>query len=462
MARIPMSPSVAGLIGNSAEKVENRSLLLEKFSFHKDWGLDGLRANDAHRWSLMRIATGGAAEIRREAERRGADAERPNVDAEKADRLREEARLAGALARTAPATSDLAELRARHTRRFLGLFQSTCKDRSRALVGKLEGRLAINLADSLMRNAGIALDRLFGLPYVPGSAVKGVTRAIALEELSTAIGSDRERLFDLFRRVFGTADNDFKPKRELAAFRDRLGDRPANFRGAVAFLPAYPIDEAKVVVDLTNVHFPTYYQGDRKKEIAPGLPSSLATESPQPNPFPCVEAGARFAFCLVATGADKAPLLLESAERWLAHALTVRGLGAKTAAGYGWFSIEPKEVIAALLAEDSRLREAEAQVAKRTAEAVATAAADAARKAALKPEDRIKEDLMRLPDQDFAGKVLGLATLSTDEQRAILLALNAPAKRDRWKKWKKSDKDTDRKRVAVALEASKTLGIPLP
>ena len=37
MARIPMSADVAELIGTAAEKVENRSLLLEKFSFHKLW-----------------------------------------------------------------------------------------------------------------------------------------------------------------------------------------------------------------------------------------------------------------------------------------------------------------------------------------------------------------------------------------------------------------------------------------
>jgi len=291
------------------------------------------------------------------------------------------------------------------------------------------------------------------MPYVPGSAVKGVARAAAYEELYAASGDDRARLFQLFRNVFGTADNDFKATEELAAFRDLLDDQSPNLRGGVAFLPAYPVDEAKVVVDLTNVHFPDYYRN--------GAVADLKRESPQPNPFPCVEAGARFAFCLALTGRDPTGELLTAADRWLRQALTVRGLGAKTAAGYGWFSIEPEQVVADILTEESRVRESEQQAAKAVEMEKATAAAELARKAALKPETRLKEELLKLTDQDFATKVLCIATLAPEEQRAVLLAFADPSKRDRWKKWKKSDKDTDKKRVAAVLETAKAHNITL-
>ncbi len=36
-ATIPIAGDVAELIGPSAERVENRSLLLDKFVFHKSW-----------------------------------------------------------------------------------------------------------------------------------------------------------------------------------------------------------------------------------------------------------------------------------------------------------------------------------------------------------------------------------------------------------------------------------------
>src|ERR1035441_9467749 len=62
MARIPMASDVAELIGSAAEKVENRSLLLDKFIFHKRWPLEAdaqgreAKRDDASRWSFMRIA----------------------------------------------------------------------------------------------------------------------------------------------------------------------------------------------------------------------------------------------------------------------------------------------------------------------------------------------------------------------------------------------------------------------
>lgn len=453
-----MSADVAALIGDAAEKLENRSLLLEKFSFHKKWPVTQddrgpVKWDEASRWSFIRIADGASNLLRRDAEEKRRRARGYRVEPEKRDRLFREAKVADTLSSVSWDKPELALLRANHTRRFLGLFQASGQDRSRALIAKLEGRLAINLADSLIRNAGIALDRLFGMPYVPGSAVRGVARAAALEEVMAADGVKRGQLFDLFRRVFGTADNDFKANEELGAFRNLLGDRPANLRGGVAFLPAYPVDEAKIVVDLTNVHYPEYYRT--------GATADLKKENPQPNPFPCVETGARFAFCLVLAGADNALDLLPAAERWLIHALTVRGLGAKTAAGYGWFSIEHPSVIAALLAEETHARDAEVRAAQQSATAAAAEAAEAARKAAMTPEDRYLELFCLLPDQDFATKVSSVATLSSEEQRALLRALNTPAKRDRWKKWKKSDKDTDKKRVAALLDSSKAHNMPL-
>jgi CRISPR type III-B/RAMP module RAMP protein Cmr6 len=335
------------------------------------------------------------------------------------------------------------------------LFHHGQPGRSVALVARLEGRLAINLADSLIQNAGIALDRLFGLPYIPGSAVKGVCRAAALEELNAATGANRERLFDFFRSIFGTADNDYRPENDLAEFGDLLEERSENQRGAVAFLPAYPLNEAKVVVDLTNVHFPEYYRT--------GNLGDLSVERPQPNPFPCVEEGAQFAFCLVLSGPGHARELLAEAERWLVEALTVRGIGAKIAAGYGWFSIEPPSVLEDLFAEERRVQAAIESAAQQAVATKAAALLEASRKAALKPEDRIKEDLCRLPDQEFAAKVIAVGSLPNDEQKAVLLSLRDDAgKRDRWKKWKKSDKDTDKKRVAAVLEVSKIHGVTLP
>ena len=458
MASIPLSRDVAELIGSAAEKVENRSLLLNKFSFHKSWPVEvgergcTVKWDEASRWSFMRIADGAAQLLTKDAATKRYRGGGPNVEAENRQRLLSEAQLAESLAKVSWDSKDLSTLRASHTRRFLGLFRGSFEERAAITIAQLEGRLAINLADSLIQNAGICLDRLFGMPYIPGSAVKGVCRHAAFEELQSANAVQQPQLFDLFRTVFGTSDNDFK-KGELQPFQHLLSGRAENQKGAVAFLPAYPVNEARVVVDLTNVHYPDYYREGRTED--------LSKERPQPNPFPAVEIGAQFAFCLVLNGTNKDPNLLAASVRWLETALTVGGLGAKTASGYGWFSLRP-DVLQELLAEERRESEATAVKAKAELAARAKAAAEAARRAALPPEEQARERCAAMNQQDFATAVSGIAALSASEQKGLLLALLMPDRRDTWKGWKKSDKPANKARVEALLTASKNLGMNLP
>jgi CRISPR type III-B/RAMP module RAMP protein Cmr6 len=386
-ATIPMSGDLAELIGPAAEKVENRSLLLDKFVFHKRWpvveettrhGHDFVKWDEASRWSFMRIADGADMLLRKEAAEKRRKAGGRNVEPQNRDRLNAEAKIADTLANTRWDTKELSALRASHTRRFISLFRSAYADRSAVTIGQLEGRLAINLADSLIQNAGICLDRLFGLPYIPGSAIKGVCRHTALEELRAAAEAERPELLRLFCAVFGTADNDFD-KGDLKSYRAFAPHTGRDQKGAIAFLPAYPVNEAKIVVDLTNVHYPDYYRTGRAED--------QSRENPRPNPFPAVEAGAQFAFCLVLNGINNDPALLAAATRWLEKAISERGLGAKTAAGYGWFSIQPTIL-------EKLLNEAQAEQKKEADRAVA---------AGLEPVPAIMEKLRSLKEHELAG-----------------------------------------------------------
>ena len=458
MASIPISRDVAELIGSAAEKVENRSLLLDKFVFHKLWPVEtdergrDVKWDEASRWSFMRIAEGASQLLSKDAAAKRYKAGGQNVEPDNRQRLLAEAQLAESLAKVSWDSKDLSTLRARHTRRFLGLFRSAFAERAAVTIAQLEGRLAINLADSLIQNAGISLDRLFGLPFIPGSAVKGVCRHAAFEELKSADAEHQQPLFDLFRAVFGTADNDFK-NGELRPFQRLLAGRAENQKGAIAFLPAYPVNEARVVVDLTNVHYPEYYRTGRTED--------LSKERPQPNPFPAVEVGAQFAFCLVLNGVNRDPSLLVAATRWLETTLTVGGLGAKTASGYGWFSLRP-DVLRELLEAERLEAEAAAIKAKAESDARAKADAEAARQAAMPPDEQAKERFAAMNQQDFATSVSGLAALSSAEQKGLLLSLLMPDRRDTWKGWKKSDKPANKARVEALLAAAKTLGVNLP
>lgn len=63
---------------------------------------------------------------------------------------------------------------------------------------RLQARLMVNMSGGVMENAGLCLDR-YGLPYIPGAAVKGCARRMALQALHdwVAAGTDRPAADDI-------------------------------------------------------------------------------------------------------------------------------------------------------------------------------------------------------------------------------------------------------------------------
>ena len=457
-ATIPMSGDLADLIGSVAERVENRSLLLDKFVFHKRWpvveettrrGHDHVKWDEASRWSFMRIADGAEQLLIKEAAAKRQRANGKDVEPQNRARFLAEAKIAENLANVRWDSIELTTLRARHTRRFLDLFRSAYRERSAITIGQLEGRLAINLADSLIQNAGICLDRLFGLPYIPGTAVKGVCRHTALEELNAASESELPRLLAAFIAVFGITGNEFE-NGDLRPFRKHAPHDGGDQKGAISFLPAYPLNEARIVVDLTNVHYPDYYRTGRSGD--------LANERPRPNPFPVVETGAQFAFCLVLNGMNDDPAILTSATRWLEAAITVRGIGAKTAAGYGWFSLR-NDVLADLEAEARKEAESAAKAEEERRLAEQAAVAEQARRASLDPEQLSAEELLALSDEKFALFAKELSDKEEIHQRAFFSLLRQNKdKRERWKTWRKKKPEI----AKIIQDTAEKLNITFP
>ncbi len=452
MARIPIAKDVAVVTGSLGEYVENRSLLLEKYSFHKEWGLDNIKANDATRWSLMRISEGGDSEIARDSRRRRDQSNGRGVHGDKQLRLEDEARLADALANTKCGSAELSKMRIAHSNQFVGILRRAYGTNAAIIVGQLEGRMAINLADSLIQNAGIALDRLFGFPYIPGSAVKGICRHTALEELKSADPAQQKPLLEIFVKVFGVSGSDFE-NGSLSQFSNLVDESRRDIKGAISFLPAYPVNEARIVVDMTNVHTPDYYQNWQVTD--------LAKENPKPNPFPTVEKGAQFAFAMVLNGIDMDSSLLARASKWLEKAITENGVGAKTAAGYGWFSLKPN-LLEELLKKEEEADQQRKQEEENRRKVEAAKDAEKERLAKLTPEQLAMESLMKLPDHEFAERVIKLLELSDADQKAILLALTTTERKDRLKKWRKSDKPNDKARINSINEAASKHNFKLP
>lgn len=199
----------------------------------------------------------------------------------------------------------------------------------------------------------------YGLPYLPGSGVKGVIRRAAEELESGEWGDKQGWTKEAIRALFGPGEKDFAEDR----------DTPAQ-QGALRFwdvLPKPP--KNSLAVEIMTPHLSEYYQGNK-------TPNTSLT--PNPIPFLAVPAGSGFTFhveCLPGRIADAEigtqwKSLVEAA---FAHAAEWLGFGAKTAVGYGRMepdgrAIEERRQREAKAAEeDRRKREAEEQERKLSA-----------------------------------------------------------------------------------------------
>jgi CRISPR-associated protein Cmr6 len=284
------------------------------------------------------------------------------------------------------------------------------------LYAQVQSRLLVNIAGGVMENAGLCLDR-FGMPYIPGSAVKGCARRMAIQRLLEArekggpVVSELAKLLADIVLVFGAGELDWSDEKTdenpVSDFAWALGAQDAwtetkktarhqlldyldledptpssknvpDLAGHVGFLPAYPVQVSiadlpircpnlgALELDVGTCHHSKYYSAATERAIA------FDDEEPIPVIFPAVAPGHVFAFVIVPlrgnhrSFSQPGKLLQTLARDWLAGGLNTFGLGAKTAAGYGWFAIAP-EIGAAV--ENQRQVRAAAEQEQRKAQA---------------------------------------------------------------------------------------------
>ncbi|NWG74441.1 MAG: type III-B CRISPR module RAMP protein Cmr6 [Rubrivivax sp.] len=220
---------------------------------------------------------------------------------------------------------------------------------------------------------GFAFLNPYGLPYLPGSGVKGVLRQAARELVGGEWGDARGWSEDAITHLFGLQSDD--------------GDK-THQRGALMFWDVLPQLAGECLqVEVMTPHQSHYYQQRREPRSGD---STDPHDCGQPNPiyFLTVPPGSRFTFCVqcdLQSLRRLAPALAQDG-RWrglvqaaFEHAFAWLGFGAKTAVGYGAMVEDPQA---------RRQREA----ARAAVEAQAAAAAEQARLQALGPEDRAWEE----------------------------------------------------------------------
>ena len=304
------------------------------------------------------------------------------------------------------------------------------------IIAKLGGNLIVNQSGGVLENAGLCLEPIRNYPYIPGSAVKGVASHAAWMEWKDDPSLEMALRIAL---VFGYPTNHCDLD---IVINNSIGKEIAQtYSGSVCFMAAVPFDEARITVDIATTHHPSYYQGKQ--------PKALDNEDPIPLPFPVVKKDSKFIFRLLPLKNCNETIMAD-AKHWLELGMTVCGMGAKTAAGYGWFEYDEAESQKLLKdekekAERKRIAEENAKqerIAREMAQKEAEEKAAAKRKLAetlesMSPEEQWDYKIANIWDEEMFRNRLrmfwqtGKNALDDEEKKAIVCALKT-SKRAIW------------------------------
>ncbi|MGE3965956.1 MAG: type III-B CRISPR module RAMP protein Cmr6 [Planctomycetota bacterium] len=152
---------------------------------------------------------------------------------------------------------------------------------------------------------GLTLHPVYGVPFLPGTSLKGILRAWVLSQDWDA---DWQEGGAHFRAMFGQGGHD-------------------GAAAVVDILDALPVPgTAMFTLDVLTPHHADYYQGEREP---------LGWEGPNPVQFLAAAKDVRYRVVV-----EGDPSWVSKAAEWLALALAERGVGAKSRAGYGRFACE--------------------------------------------------------------------------------------------------------------------------
>jgi CRISPR type III-B/RAMP module RAMP protein Cmr6 len=190
-------------------------------------------------------------------------------------------------------------------------------------------------SNASVTDGSLLLHHTYGVPYLPGSGLKGLARAWLRRTTDAAERREGSRSdardSALVRSLFGYLPRPDEPTKDdvpsqaaVVEFHDALWlpEAPADPDGLKAW-------KSPLALDIVNPHHTKYYTGDE----APG-----DTEEPVPTHRLSVAPGTRFLLVLEGATSDAGPWVDYLANDVLVPALDTMGFGAWTSAGYGRFA----------------------------------------------------------------------------------------------------------------------------
>ncbi|MBE3551065.1 MAG: type III-B CRISPR module RAMP protein Cmr6 [Brockia lithotrophica] len=317
-----------------------------------------------------------------------------------------------------------AALRLARARRHERLVRLSATHVVRVLRGRPQWAWLHGFGGEHVRETSLTIHPVYGVPYIPGSTVKGALLHWVLEAFFE--GDLRRAVQTLPGRSAGKGTGALEPDGATVVGGERLaalvlreafgfrGDDDDFYGSAVQFWDALPDEDVRLERDVLNPHYPQYYRSAGKK-------SPTDDEEPVPVEFYRVVGGGdgskpdaqgALEWILTASRArlnarfqgnpEAAEQLMSVLAHWLRTMLTEEGIGAKTAIGYGRFTdvedvtnqvlTEAKERLEAVRAkaEEERRKRAEAEAARQRVEE------EARRRAEMTEAERLVDDILRL------------------------------------------------------------------
>jgi CRISPR-associated protein Cmr6 len=192
-------------------------------------------------------------------------------------------------------------------------------------------KLSIGFGSTSVYETSITLHYIYGVPYIPASAIKGAFRSYIIQEYFFDKLEQYDNYNDFEQNELFTKDKNSK-KYKYQWFVDIFGSE--NNQGNIIFFDAFS-DNIKIEKDIMTPHYSDYY-GDKKNKIAP-------KDTIKPIPIPFLTINGKFKFLVGVKNDNKIKIkdeefdILKFVKNNLKKSLTEFGIGAKTSVGYGYF-----------------------------------------------------------------------------------------------------------------------------
>jgi CRISPR-associated protein Cmr6 len=183
-------------------------------------------------------------------------------------------------------------------------------DKARMRHAIVKGRMIVGLGDESVLETSVALHQTYGIPYIPGNALKGLAAS--------------------YIHQYASRTGDENWQKESEAYKILFGD--TNDAGYITFFDALYVPDTgpnkqALWPDIITVHHRQYYQGGND------IPAPADWDSPIPIPF--LSTTGSFLIALAAPDLKEPDPWLDQAFDILREALRELGIGAKTSSGYG-------------------------------------------------------------------------------------------------------------------------------